>query len=182
MDKRIQRTKSAVFNAVLELMLEKDPNKITVLELCKKADINKSTFYLHYSSINDCLKKCFAAVMNGVVEISKNVEYNEIKRNPKPFIDAYIDEVIRNADYLYRFKSSDICSTSVRILSEILVKYISQHNNFTKEKNYYEIANIAFGVSGILGATIEMLPIIDKSALSRSICTMIKSSDIILRT
>lgn len=181
MDKRIRRTKSAVFNAVLELMLEKDANKITVLELCKKADINKSTFYLHYSSIDDCLKKCFTAIMNGVIEISKNVDYNEIKRNPKPFVDAYIDEVIKNADYLYRFKSSDICGSSVRILRETLVKHIAHHNNFTKENNYYEIANIAFGVSGIIGATIEMLPNINKPALSRSICTMIRSSDIILR-
>ena len=44
MDRRIKRTRTAVFNAVLDLMVEKDTSKITVLELCKRADINKSTF------------------------------------------------------------------------------------------------------------------------------------------
>lgn len=179
MDKRIQRTRAAVFSAVLELMLEKDPNKITVIELCKKADINKSTFYLHYSSIDDCLKKCFQAVMNGVIEISKTVDYEQFKKDPKPFVDCFINEVAKNADYLSRFKTSDICGTSMRILKENLVKHIAEHNHFTKEKNYYEIANIAFGVSGILGATCEMLPLLNKEALSKSICTMVRTSQTI---
>ena len=44
MDRRIKRTRTAVFNAVLDLMVEKDTSKITVLELCKRADINKAHF------------------------------------------------------------------------------------------------------------------------------------------
>ena len=63
MDRRIKRTRTAVFNAVLDLMVEKDTSKITVLELCKRADINKSTFYLHYKSMDDCLQNCFQIIM-----------------------------------------------------------------------------------------------------------------------
>ena len=51
MDRRVKRTKAAVFNAMIALMIEKETDKITVLELCKKADINKSTFYLHFKSM-----------------------------------------------------------------------------------------------------------------------------------
>lgn len=71
MDRRIKRTRTAVFNAVLDLMVEKDTSKITVLELCKRADINKSTFYLHYKSMDDCLQNCFQIIMNGIIDISK---------------------------------------------------------------------------------------------------------------
>ena len=74
MDRRIRRTRTAVFNAVLDLMVEKDTSKITVLELCKRADINKSTFYLHYKSMEDCLQSCFQIIMNGIIDISKNHE------------------------------------------------------------------------------------------------------------
>ena len=74
MDRRIRRTRTAVFNAVLDLMVEKDTSKITVLELCKRADINKSTFYLHYKSMEDCLQNCFQIIMNGIIDISKNHE------------------------------------------------------------------------------------------------------------
>ena len=46
MDRRIKRTRTAVFNAVLDLMVEKDTSKITVLELCKRADINLSLIHI----------------------------------------------------------------------------------------------------------------------------------------
>lgn len=59
MDRRIRRTRTAVFNAVLDLMVEKDTSKITVLELCKRADINKSTFYLHYKVWKTACKTVF---------------------------------------------------------------------------------------------------------------------------
>ena len=77
MDRRIRRTRTAVFNAVLDLMVEKDTSKITVLELCKRADINKSTFYLHYKSMEDCLQSCFQIIMNGIIDISKKIKYQE---------------------------------------------------------------------------------------------------------
>lgn len=175
MDRRIRRTKNAVFNAVIDLMIEKEAGKITVLELCKKADINKSTFYLHYTSIDDCIQKCFKVIMNDLIEFSKLLNYDEIKANPKPMIDSMIDGLSANSDTLYRFKNSRICGPSVKVLKENLVKNIASHNGFTKEKNYSEIANITFVVSGFIDVFIEMLPNIDKDLLSDTICKMIKA-------
>ncbi len=51
MDLRIKRTKAMIKEAYLKLCAKKTIEKITVTELCRKADINKSTFYLHYSDI-----------------------------------------------------------------------------------------------------------------------------------
>lgn len=175
MDRRIKRTKTAVFNAMLDLMVEKDTDKITVLELCKRADINKSTFYLHYKSMDDCIQKCFELIMNAIIEISKYVKYEEIKRNPKPFVDRVLDEVIRNKDYLCKFKESKACGTSIKVLKENLVKSICVQNGFDKEHNYYEIANITFAVAGFVDVAIEMLPDINRAALSKTLCTMIRS-------
>ena len=67
MDRRVKRTKAAVFNAMIALMIEKETDKITVLELCKKADINKSTFYLHFKSMGACIQFCFETITNGIV-------------------------------------------------------------------------------------------------------------------
>lgn len=51
MDLRIQRTKAAIKSAFLELRAAKPVEKITVTELTRLANINKATFYLHYSDI-----------------------------------------------------------------------------------------------------------------------------------
>ncbi len=43
-------TREALRRALLDLMLEKPVNRITVKELCAAADINRGTFYAHYAS------------------------------------------------------------------------------------------------------------------------------------
>lgn len=50
MDIRIKRTKEMINNALLELLKEKPIEKITPTELCRKATINRNTFYSHYKS------------------------------------------------------------------------------------------------------------------------------------
>ena len=51
MDLRIQRTKAAIKSAFMELRSKKSIEKITITELSAHANINKATFYLHYSDI-----------------------------------------------------------------------------------------------------------------------------------
>lgn len=41
--------------AFLELIEKKDFNYITVKEVCEKAGVNRSTFYLHYETLGDLL-------------------------------------------------------------------------------------------------------------------------------
>ena len=53
MDIRIEKTKTALHNTFLELRSRKPLEKITIKELCEKAQINKSTFYSHYKDIYD---------------------------------------------------------------------------------------------------------------------------------
>lgn len=43
--------------AFLELLEHKDIEYITVKEICKKAGVNRSTFYLHYETIDDLLNE-----------------------------------------------------------------------------------------------------------------------------
>lgn len=52
-DRRILKTKRAIAIALLQLLAEKPMEDITITELTLKADINRKTFYLHYTSIED---------------------------------------------------------------------------------------------------------------------------------
>lgn len=57
MDRRIQYTKKVIKETCIELLSEKDITKVSVSELCKKADINRATFYRYYLDIFDLLSK-----------------------------------------------------------------------------------------------------------------------------
>ncbi len=54
-DRRTKYTKNVIRQALFDLMKTKPVNKITVTDICKSADINRSTFYSHYEDVYDLL-------------------------------------------------------------------------------------------------------------------------------
>ena len=52
---RVQFTRAALHRALADLILEKPLTSITVKDICARADINRSTFYLHYKDVYDLL-------------------------------------------------------------------------------------------------------------------------------
>lgn len=48
-DRRVARTRAAIQKACLALALKKGHEAVTVRDICKAADVGRSTFYLHFS-------------------------------------------------------------------------------------------------------------------------------------
>ncbi len=56
-DRRVKRTKKALYEALLTLLEEKSINEITVTELTTLADVNRATFYFYYTDLIDMLQQ-----------------------------------------------------------------------------------------------------------------------------
>ena len=56
MDKRSQKTIRAIQSTLLQLLCAKQVREIKIVDLCTAADINRTTFYLHYTGIADVLE------------------------------------------------------------------------------------------------------------------------------
>ena len=56
-DRRVLYTKMFLRESLLELMKEKPIDKITPTELCRRAQINRNTFYTHYYTARDVLEE-----------------------------------------------------------------------------------------------------------------------------
>ena len=86
-DRRVRKTREQLRRGLAELLCEKSIREITVKELVERVDINRSTFYLHYSDIYDMMEK----IENGLVEdIEKLIEAHPVSPfNEKsfPFIE-----------------------------------------------------------------------------------------------
>lgn len=52
-DRRVNRTRSLLQNALLSLISEKSYERITVEDICENANVGRSTFYAHYTSKDD---------------------------------------------------------------------------------------------------------------------------------
>lgn len=65
------KTKTAIRTAFAEMVKEKgDLDKITVTELVRRANINRSAFYLHYSDIYDIAAEMEQSLMSDVMQNS----------------------------------------------------------------------------------------------------------------
>ncbi|MBI5928330.1 MAG: TetR/AcrR family transcriptional regulator [Chloroflexi bacterium] len=58
-DRRSQRTRQLLTNALVELMLEKSYESITVQDIIDRANVGRSTFYAHYLDKEDLLTSQF---------------------------------------------------------------------------------------------------------------------------
>lgn len=72
-ESKYQYTASLMDEAFLLLLEQKEYDTITVKEICQKAGVNRSTFYLHYETMNDLLEEtvgmindCFKASLSSV--------------------------------------------------------------------------------------------------------------------
>ena len=76
--------------ALLTLLEKKDFEYITVKEICEKAGVNRSTFYLHYETVCDLLDECVEYINRKFSEKfgdrQKSVSENIKNRNLKDLI------------------------------------------------------------------------------------------------
>lgn len=54
-DRRVRKTRALLRQALIRLMRQKSVQDITVKELCAVCDINRGTFYLHYTDVAQLL-------------------------------------------------------------------------------------------------------------------------------
>ncbi len=174
MDKRILRTRLAVFNAVFELSTEKELDKITVVELCERAGINKSTFYLHYSSINDCFQKCFDFFMSRILEFGKDMDYTRMSLAPEDTVKKILDAAENNIVYVERFRNSVIYDAAIKAVKEKFIAEICSANNINLNDNYHEVAKITFLVGGCTDIIIMLSQNFNRPEIERIMIDVIK--------
>lgn len=97
LDLRVVRTKTAIRNALVELIEEKGFDAITVKDITTKANINRGTFYAHYQDKFDLMTKCQEDIMYEFSNIAKKI--------PRSDCRSWIKSFPNNAVYTYHFYS-----------------------------------------------------------------------------
>ncbi len=68
--RRIKMTKKMIQTSLLELLEQKHMSKISVSDICKHADVNRSTFYAHYPDTESVLKEIESDILEHIANIS----------------------------------------------------------------------------------------------------------------
>ncbi len=97
-NRRTQMTKLLLRTALIELMQEKAIGQITIRELCEKADLNRTTFYLHYTDQQALLKDIERDVLEKTAEYMKNIHTD---RRTVRLVTSFL-EYVRKNDLTFR--------------------------------------------------------------------------------
>jgi len=99
LDRRARRTRTMLRDALVELILEKGYDAITIAEIAERADLARATFYLHFRDKEDLLATSLEELYDELVE--RTVSQGPLAMSsPTPSVFAF-EHARQNAD-LYR--------------------------------------------------------------------------------
>lgn len=95
-NRRTVMTKLMLKTSLIELMNNKSINEITIKELCENADLNRSTFYLHYSDqyalLKDIEDEIILKTKEQLIHIESNTTVNTLM-----YIKVFLDYIHENS-------------------------------------------------------------------------------------
>lgn len=98
-DRRVRKTKMQLRQGLARLMQKKSIKEITVKELVDEVDINRSTFYLHYTDIYQMLEKIEEEAMVDIREAMEGCPtYCTEREKIIPFLARFFSILDSNRD------------------------------------------------------------------------------------
>ncbi len=93
-DARVRYTRKVIEESFISLMQQKPVNKITVKEVCEKAQINRATFYKHYLDCYDLLEQIESDALDHFDEMFAAMEENGLQ----PTLEMLLGVLKENAE------------------------------------------------------------------------------------
>ena len=120
-DRRIVKTKRAINGALLQLLDTKEPEDITITELTTYADINRKTFYLHYTCIKDVAVELQKKLRTGFAELVDEACASG-DFSPTAFLSLLREKIGANPDFFRAFCLKGTCDYFARTIGDSAIE------------------------------------------------------------
>ena len=165
-DRRIRRTKKLLKQALAQLMDEKDFKDITVKDITERADLNRGTFYLHYTDTYDILNKIEDEILKNIQNmINQNIEKTNASDSVIPALKPIAEYIMENADIcrcLINNKASvDFIEKFQNLIYDNCSDIIKRRHNVKDSKqNEFYLSFITLGIIGMVKKWLETKPMV----------------------
>jgi AcrR family transcriptional regulator len=88
-DRRVQRTRAALMSAFIELVLTRGYEVLTAEDISRKANVGRSTFYLHYASKAALLAESMRNVSS---QLAACIDGNRTPQQLVPLLDHFREQ------------------------------------------------------------------------------------------
>lgn len=129
LDRRVSRTRRQLREALFTLILEKGYDAVTVEEITARADVGRTTFYLHYRDKEDLLMESIGELVDDLIEQMARLPFGEwnlkeggARGAPSPAIVLPFQHVASHARLYQIVLRGDGTYSVSRRLREIIVQ------------------------------------------------------------
>ena len=151
-NQRTRLSKKLFQNAILELLEEKGGiEKISVRELCAKAELNRSTFYAHYAEPREVLAEAEEDVLRETAEHLRKIGAQKTGGG-KEYVSSFL-RYIRENDRVFRVllvTAADPAFKSRFIQLSLLSLFEHMQLTMDEEKQQYVYSYLLNGSFGII--------------------------------
>lgn len=154
-DRRIRRTKRMLQQALAKLMSQKEFKDITVKDITDLADLNRSTFYLHYEDTYDLLEKVENEMIGRFEEMVDDYHSTPNNFSVYKIVDQAFDYLEENMEICRPLFLSNTNSPFLEKLMNVIIE-----KGFTRQKEVrgdvdpekldYQLQFLAYGIVGAL--------------------------------
>ncbi len=161
--RNVIRSKRLIKKAVMKLILKKNPADIKVTEITNLADINRGTFYAHYSTIFDVISEIEDDLINDFLhnlKSSRNIPFCQLTDSSQrlhainfSFIEEMLQHGYKHQKLILKHYNRNLFPNLTLKFKEKIYNHILQHSEISSSEQVqldYKII-ISFMVSGYVG-------------------------------
>jgi len=153
-DRRVKYTKMVLRESLIKLLRDKPIARITIKELCEHADINRATFYSHYTDQFDLLKKIQDEFIADITSYLDNFALDKDENSLMQMIYKIFEYIANNKELcrvlLGTNVDTDFQSVVMQIVSERIVLEWKKKRSMDSSTADYVYTFVATGSIGII--------------------------------
>ena len=123
------RSRRLIRDAYVNLMQEKPIDKISISDIVREADLNRGTFYAHYSNPMDVLMEIANEILGDVEGFFADFSFTDFLQNPMPLLLGVEKMLADNLDFYRRINLNTASIGFTDRIKKILVEYISSNKS-----------------------------------------------------
>lgn len=122
-DRRVRRSRRLLKESLLELMQEKQFSEITIRDVTDHADMNRATFYLHYTDTAKLLQSVTEDLLEGAQKlIDSHIQETVADGTTRPIFEPILDFVVEHWDICTVLMENNAASHFSEYLYQLIQK------------------------------------------------------------
>lgn len=154
LDRRVKYTRMVLKESFIDLLEEKEISQITIKEICENADINRATFYAHYSDQYDLLRKIEDEFLDNIRNHLDQLDEKDNQVNPVLLAEKIFEYIKENAKLCKLLLSErgglNFQKRVMMLVYDTIINELTGNSKITKEDAEYVYSFTITGCVGIV--------------------------------